>query len=145
MKSLRGADDLADFILQNYPGKVVEVGAGFVADVALRLTPLRPVITDREKRDLGGISVQADDIFSPSLEIYRGASLIYSLRPPLEVQLAIGDVARKVGADLLVRPLGDEIAELKGFSRKLVNAGEARFYLFKLTALTPSTGAENYL
>lgn len=132
MTGLRGADDLADFILQNYPGKVVEVGAGFVADVALRLTPLRLVITDREKRDLEGIPVQADDIFSPSLEIYRGASLIYSLRPPLEVQLAMGDVARQAGADLLVLPLGDEIAELQGFSRTLINAGEARFYLFQL-------------
>jgi uncharacterized UPF0146 family protein len=89
------------------------------------------VATDLEKRDLEGITVQADDIFSPRREIYEGASLLYSLRPPLEVQIAMGDLARRIGADVLFRPMGDEIAELPGFSRRLVNAGEARFYLFR--------------
>lgn len=132
MPGLRGAEDLAEFIRCHYKGKVVEVGAGFVTDVASRLNILDLVATDREKRDLEGICVQADDIFSPCREIYEGASLIYSLRPPLEVQIAMGDLAWVIGADVLVRPLGDEVAELEGFSRKLVNTGEARFYLFSL-------------
>ncbi len=132
MPGLRGSEDLAEFICCRYKGKVVEVGAGFVTDVASRLNTLGLVITDREKIDLGGITVQADDIFSPCKVIYEGASLIYSLRPPLEVQIAMGKLAREIGADVLVRPLGDEIAELEGFSRKLVNTGEARFYLFTL-------------
>jgi uncharacterized UPF0146 family protein len=136
MSGLRGSEDLAEFIRCHYKGKVVEVGAGFVTDVATRLRTsdlLDLVATDLEKRDLEGITVQADDIFSPRREIYEGASLLYSLRPPLEVQIAMGDLARQIGADVLVRPLGDEIAELPDFSRRLVNAGEARFYLFHLT------------
>jgi len=43
----------------------------------------------------------------------------------------MGEVAARVGADILVRPLQDEVAELPGFARRLVNVGEARFYLFK--------------
>ncbi len=132
MTGLSGSEDLAEFIRCNYKGKVVEVGAGFLADVASRLNTLDLVITDREKRDLEGITVHADDIFSPRREIYEGASLLYSLRPPLEVQIAMGKLARVIGADVLVRPLGDEVAELEGFARKLVNTGEARFYLFTL-------------
>jgi uncharacterized UPF0146 family protein len=135
MSGLRGSEDLAEFIRCHYKGKVVEVGAGFVTDVASRLKTLNLldlVATDLEKRDLEGINVQADDIFSPRREIYEGASLLYSLRPPLEMQIAIGELARRIGADVLIRPLGDEIAELQGFSRRLVNAGEARFYLFHL-------------
>lgn len=132
MLCLRGSEDLAEFIRCHYKGKVVEVGAGFVTDVASRLKTLDLVATDLEKRELEGITVQADDIFSPCIKIYEGASLLYSLRPPLEVQIAMGDLARQIGADVLVRPLGDEIAELPGFSRRLVNAGEARFYLFHL-------------
>lgn len=132
MQGLSGSEDLAEFIRCNYRGKVVEVGAGFVADVASRLKTLELAVTDIVERELEGISIQADDIFSPRMEIYEGASLIYSLRPPLEVQIAMGEVAREVGADVLVRPLGDEIADLKGFSRTLVNVGEARFYVFKL-------------
>jgi len=129
--SLRGASDLAEFIRKNYSGLVVEVGAGYVPDVALRLRGLDVAVTDKEERFLGGLHVEKDDIFSPRLELYEGACLIYSLRPPLELQLAMGDLARSVGADVLVRPLEDEVAQLPGFVRRLVNAGEARFYLFQ--------------
>lgn len=131
---LRGTKELADFIIRNYSGRVVEVGAGHRVDVAVRLTrrsDLEVVITDREERSLGCLRMKKDDIFSPCLDIYQGASLLYSIRPPLELQIAMGTLARKLGADLLIRPLADEIAELPGFSRSLFNVGEARFYLFK--------------
>ena len=78
--------------------------------------------------------MEKDDIFSPRLELYRGASLLYSIRPPLEMQLAMGLLALKLGADVLVRPLMDEVTELQGFARRLVNSGEARFYLFSARA-----------
>ena len=132
MSLLRGADDLAEFIAENYRGRVVEVGVGYFADVALGLQArgLDVVLTDKEERLLGGLRVEKDDIFSPRLELYRGASLLYSIRPPLELQLAMGLLASKVGAEVLVRPLMDEVAELPAFARRLVNRGEARFYLF---------------
>ena len=136
MSLLRGADDLAQFIAGKYTGRVVEVGAGYFADVALGLKArgLDVVLTDKEERLLGSLRVEKDDIFSPRLELYRGASLLYSIRPPLELQLAMGLLAAKVGADVLVRPLQDEVAELPGFARRLVNRGEARFYLFSARA-----------
>jgi uncharacterized protein len=132
MSSLRGGKDLAAYIAQNYRGRVVEVGVGFYADVALDLAArgLDVVLTDKEERLLRGLNVEKDDIFSPRLELYRCASLLYSIRPPLEMQIAMGHVATQVGADVIVRPLMDEVAELLGFSRRLVNRGEARFYQF---------------
>jgi uncharacterized UPF0146 family protein len=136
MSLLRGADDLAEFIARNYSGRVVEVGVGYFLEVALGLKArgLDVVLTDKEERFLCGLRVEKDDIFSPHLELYRGASLLYSIRPPLELQLAMGLLAAKVGADVLVRPLMDEVAELPGFARRLVNRGEARFYLFSARA-----------
>ncbi len=136
MSLLRGADDLTEFIAENYIGRVVEVGVGYFADVALGLQArgLDVVLTDKEERLLGSLRVEKDDIFSPRLELYRGASLLYSIRPPLELQLAMGLLALKLGADVLVRPLMDEVAELPGFTRRLVNRGEARFYLFSAKA-----------
>lgn len=132
IQSLRGSEDLAAFIAENYRGRVVEVGVGHVAGVALSLAALGldAVLTDREERLLCGLRVLKDDVFSPRLELYRGASLLYSIRPPLELQIAMGRVAAEIGADVLVRPLMDEVASLPGFSRRLVNRGEARFYLF---------------
>ncbi len=134
MAMLRGAADLAEYIAKNYPGRVVEVGAGHVLDVALELKArgLEVVATDRAERYIGGMKIHEDDIFSPHRELYGGAGLIYSIRPPLELQLAIGRLARQIGADILIRPLQDEVAELPGFARRLVNAGEASFYLFEL-------------
>jgi len=130
--SLYDAEDLAEYIAQNYTGRVVEVGAGHMPDVALavRARGLDVLLTDREEELAGGLAVVADDIFSPKMEIYRGASLLYSIRPPLELQLAMGQVAARTGADVLVRPLGDEVAELPGLTRRLVNFGQARFFLF---------------
>jgi uncharacterized protein len=141
MSSLRGAEDLAEFIGQNYSGRIVEVGAGYVPEVARLLSArgLEVVLTDREERFLGSLRIEKDDIFAPRMELYRGASLLYSIRPPLELQIAMGDVAARVGADVLIRPLQDEVAELPGFARKLVNTGEARFYLFRAKATNGGT------
>ncbi len=133
VQSIRGGEDLARFILARYSGKVVEVGVGSVPDVALHLAPhLEFVATDKTARSVGGLEVVADDVFSPNLDLYRGASLLYSIRPPLEMQLAMGRLALDIGADVIVRPLADEVAEIPGFSRTLVNEGQARFYLFTL-------------
>ena len=131
---LRGAEELAEFIIQNYTGRVVEVGAGCRADVALCLlkrSDLDVIVTDKQDRGLSCIRVEKDDIFSPRTDVYQGAGLLYSIRPPVELQLAMGALARMLGADIIIRPLADEIAEMPGFSRSLFNVGEARFYLFQ--------------
>jgi uncharacterized UPF0146 family protein len=132
--ALRGAADLAEYIGRNYAGRVVEVGAGHTGAVALllmRMPSVQVVATDKEERFLGRMHVEKDDIFSPQIGLYRGASLLYSLRPPLELQLAMGDLARRICSDVLIRPLQDEVADMPGFSRRLINSGEARFYLFR--------------
>ena len=133
MMELMADGDLAEFIAKNYPGRVVEVGVGYLPHVARKLMDmgLDVILTDKEERLLEGMKVKKDDIFAPCQEIYQGAALIYSIRPPQEMQLALGEVAAAVGADLLVRPLQDEVADLPGFRRTLVNHGQARFYLFR--------------
>lgn len=134
MPSFRGAEDLARYIGMNYSGRVVEVGVGHVPDIAasLKAQGMDVVITDKEARTLDNLAVEKDDIFSPRLELYQGAGLLYALRPPLELQIGMGILATRVGADVLIRPLGDEVAMLPGFFRQLVNFGEARFFLFRL-------------
>ena len=137
---LRGAEDLAEFIIKNYSGHVVEVGAGWRADVALCLlkrSDLDVIVTDKQDRSLSYLRVEKDDIFSPRTDVYQGASLLYSIRPPLELQLAMGTLAMKLGADIIIRPLADEVAELPHFSRSLLNVGEARFYLYQPAPQSP--------
>jgi uncharacterized UPF0146 family protein len=72
-------------------------------------------------------TVTVYDINDPDLEIYGGASLIYSIRPPEELQNSIKTVADTVGADVIIKPfLTESFLNDKKF--KLVNYKTAIFY-----------------
>jgi hypothetical protein len=126
---VRGAQEIAEFIRSHYTGRIIEIGVGQCGDVARLIPDL--IATDIRPVHVDGVKTVRDDIFNPSEELYRGASLLYSIRPPIEVQIAMGDLALRIGADVLIRPLEDEIADLEGFSREPICRGAARFYLYR--------------
>lgn len=75
----------------------------------------------------GDIIYMVDDITNPRIEIYKNSSLIYSIRPPFEIQQDIIKVAKMVNADCIIRPLyGDEPV-----TGKLINYKGEFFYLIK--------------
>ncbi len=135
--------DLAEYIIMNYGKKVVEVGVGSLPQVALLLkNTMEVIVTDVEPQPVfnrlspgkcAGIRYCRDDIFNPDISIYNNASLIYSIRPPVDIQEAIAKTAKEVGADLLIRPFGNEKGELGSFYKNytLMNYKKARFYLYK--------------
>lgn len=126
--------DIADYILKNYRNKVVEVGVGSMPHVALALKDsLDVVVTDINEQEYAGVRFCRDDIFVPDMSIYMKATLIYSIRPPIDMQEAIANIAKKVGADMLIRPFGNENAGLERISRSctLVNYKKARFYIYR--------------
>jgi len=131
---IQDAGDIADFIASSYKGKIVEVGVGRRPEVALLLkSRLEVVVTDIENHTYPGIRFVRDDIFSPDIKTYQGASLIYSIRPPIDIQPAIAEVASRVGADLLIRPFAQEKTELERYFKEssLISHGRARFYLYR--------------
>ncbi|NYT00501.1 MAG: hypothetical protein GKB99_02075 [Methanocellales archaeon] len=131
---VRGHKDLAEYITSSYSGKVVEVGIGKHPEVALLLKDhLEIIVTDTSDLCIEGILFIRDDIFDPNIHIYDGASLIYSIRPPVEIQHAIASVAKRVDADVIIRPFASEKSDLnKYFSEsRLINYGNAVFYLYK--------------
>ncbi len=126
--------DLAEYILRNYRNKVVEVGVGSRPQVALLLKDSMDVIvTDIDEQKYAGIRFCRNDIFNPDMNIYKNAALIYSIRPPTDIQEAIAKVAKHAGADLLIRPFGNEKADLEKVYKNhtLLNYRAARFYLYK--------------
>jgi len=129
---LRGHKDLAEYIAKHYKGKVIEIGIGKHPEVALLLKDHVNVIgTDIVEQDVD-VPFVKDDIFKPELQIYEGASLLYSIRAPPEMQRAIARVAKHVGADVIIRPLGSEKADLGDhFDESIVNYKSAVFYLYK--------------
>lgn len=126
--------DLAEYILGNYMGKMVEIGVGSRPEVALLLKDKADVtVTDINEQTYAGLRFCRDDIFAPDMGIYGNAALIYSIRPPIDMQEAIAKTAREVGADLLIRPFGNERADLCGIYKnyKLLNYKSARFCIYK--------------
>ena len=130
----RDPKDLADYITSFYKGKIIEVGIGKNPEVAFLLKDhLEVIVTDTSDLCIEGIPFIRDDILDPNIHIYEGASLIYSIRPPVEIQHAIASVAKKVDADLIIGPFASEKVDLtKYFSEsRLINYGSAVFYLYK--------------
>lgn len=120
---------IVEFIAERYDGKVVEVGIGNYHCVAenLALRGFEVVATDFRRVDTPeGVRFYVDDVMDPNIEIYKGASLIYSLRPPLELYPYIVHLAGIVKADCLIRPFGNEFA----IDGKLINYKGERFYVW---------------
>jgi uncharacterized UPF0146 family protein len=139
LMSIIGYEDIADFIKTNYPrgSRLVEVGVGGHAEVARLLQDdFELTCTDVAEHGPEGVRYVRDDIFKPDMAVYEGASLIYSIRPPIDMQDCIAMVAKKVGSDLLIRPFSSERADLKKYFRdfKCINHKSAVFFLYSAAA-----------
>lgn len=126
---------IARWISENYPSakKIVEVGVGSVAGVLTELVDRLPdsELVGTEVREVptpDGVNLVMDDITDPDLDVYRGADLIFSLRTPMELYPYLRVVARKVGSDLMVKPVSSEEAPFWG---ELVNYSGIAFYVLK--------------
>ena len=139
-------EPLVDWIKQNYSDarKVIEIGVGHRIDVAARISEALPnaeiLVTDKDEswvrsRNAGRIRAIADDVMFPTLNLYRGASLIYCLHPPGEILPGLERLANGVGADLLVVPIRDEQHDLSQNNwRELVVRGRIIGWLFNKRA-----------
>ena len=110
------AEVLREFITNNYSRTIVEVGCGRFSAIAVALRPSFKVtatdILETEAVDCRLAPIYfKDDITRPDLQLYRGADLVYSIRPPLEIQPSILDLSERIGADALIKPFGSEIIE----------------------------------
>lgn len=101
--------------------RIVEIGVGGLPYVAIfvkeRLPTTDVIATDVDRARLReikarnpDIDTEFDDVSNPNVELYKGASLIYSIRPPPELIPCIVKVASRVHSDVLVRPLSGEEA-----------------------------------
>lgn len=108
--------------------KVIEVGIGENDDVYQELA--LELEADVYSTDLKGECDFFDDITNPNLSIYEESDLIYSIRPPIDIQRHIAKVCEKVEADLVLIPFKDEVLELNEYFEefKLKNIDELVLY-----------------
>jgi len=91
---------------------VVEVGIGqnTVAAEVLRDAGVRVRCRDIRPLDPpAGIGFAIDDIEKPDLFLYRGADLIYAIRPGVEMIPSLIALAAELNTTLIVYHLGDEV------------------------------------
>ncbi len=127
--------DFVEFVINNYRDakKIVEVGVGNRTEVLEELDKelnAQVVGTDIKSVDP---KILVDDITNSSLEIYKEAELIYTLRLPIELHPSVEEVAKKVRSDLIIKPLSTEYVNHKNLFKevKLVNYKSVFFYLFR--------------
>ncbi|MFX0097098.1 MAG: UPF0146 family protein [Candidatus Hodarchaeota archaeon] len=136
---------IAQYIIQNYPysSKIIEVCAGNYLQIAFEIkkslprtkvivTDITPDFIDFVEENAPSLTAIVDNIMEPNKELYRGASLIYAIRPPVELQPLIAQLAEEVGADLIFRTLSDEYPPLVKSKQKLLfNTSKALLHIYK--------------
>lgn len=128
METCRRIEDLIDFIAGRYDN-AVEIGIGHFPDVAFALLErgISVFATDIQVFHYKGLKVVIDDIIWTDLSLYGGIDLIYSMRPPPELVPYMQKLAKKISADLIIKPLSDEYIE----GCRLIRNRNTTFFLGK--------------
>lgn len=126
--------DFKEYILseaENGNVKIVEVGVGKFDRIANSLSERENITlikTDISPKD---DTVIRDDITRPNLDLYEGADIIYSIRPPSELQPHLVSLAEKVDSQLIIKPLTNEDLNTGRVKMKLKNFKRASFYTLR--------------
>jgi len=121
--------DFTEYIIKHYSqsSRIVEVAVGRFPQVGCKLKKhlkVDIIMTDiKPYHDW----IFLDDIRQPDLKIYKDAGLIYSIRPPEELHPYLEKLSRKIGADLIIKPLSTDSINTKE-KMTLINFKKAVFY-----------------
>ena len=117
-------------INKSAPGdKIIEIGAGKFLEVSSHIkecSKINLIVTDIKPFQEW---ILKEDVFNPDLELYDDVKIIYSIRPPMELHQALLDLAIKVNATLIIKPLTDDTINTKQKMR-LVNYKKTSFYIY---------------
>ena len=123
--------NFAEYILSicnKNPTKIAEIGVGKfngVYDFLNSKENVEIIKTDISPNDPDVIK---DDITNPDLKIYNGVDIIYSIRPPHEIQPHLIRLALKINSQLIIKPLFNEDLNTGNVKMKLENYKKASFY-----------------
>jgi uncharacterized UPF0146 family protein len=101
---------IGEYIAKHYTN-TVEVGIGKNTETACILLDSGVCVRCIDVRDVEvpeRLCFAIDDIFSPDISLYKGADLIYAVRPAIEMIPPLLAIARTINCDLIVYHLGFE-------------------------------------
>lgn len=126
--------DFKEYILSETTGrevKIAEIAVGRFPQIADELSGYDNITVIKTDILPADDTVIKDDITNPDLSLYRDVDIIYSIRPPSELQPHIADLAVKVGSQLIIKPLTNEDLNTGRVKMKLKNYNRASFYILR--------------
>mgnify|MGYP003287502127 FL=1 len=133
-------NDLEEFILKlaiensektGKKTKIVEIGAGKFQTISKNLSENENIDIIMTDIDPANENIIKDDVFNPNMDIYKDADILFSIRPPAELQEAIMKIRDDVDATLIIKPLFNEDLNMKTKKMKLKNYNRASFYIYE--------------
>ena len=133
-------NDLEEFILKlaiensektGEKTKIVEIGAGKFQTISKNLSKNENIEITMTDIDPANEDIVKDDVFNPNMAIYEDADILFSIRPPAEIQEAIMQIRDKVNATLIIKPLFNEDLNMKTQKMRLKNYNRASFYIYE--------------
>ncbi|MCQ4153470.1 MAG: hypothetical protein HA489_05970 [Archaeoglobales archaeon] len=116
---------LAEYIANRYK-KVAEIGIGGYTAVAEYLSSKGVKVIATDIRDVQtGVEFFIDDVRNPRISLYNGVELVYSIRPPPELFKSIRELAMRLNADCIIKPLYGDYTD-----GRIVNYKGLEFYLW---------------
>ena len=126
--------DFTDYILNEVGEnkvKIVEIGVGKFDKVAQSLSEKENITIIKTDIDPNDSSIVKDDITNPNLDLYKDVDIIYSIRPPSELQPYLVKLAKTIDSQLIIKPLTNEDLNTPKVKMKLKNFRKASFYILK--------------
>ena len=111
--------------------KIVEIGAGKFQTISKNLNENENIDVVMTDIDPANENIIRDDVFNPNMNIYKDADILFSIRPPAELQEAIMKIRDEVNATLIIKPLFNEDLNMKTKKMKLKNYNRASFYIYE--------------
>ena len=111
--------------------KIVEIGIGKFHTISENLSKNENIELIMTDIDPANENIIKDDVFNPNMDLYENVDIIFSIRPPAELQEAIMKIRAKVNAILIIKPLFNEDLNMKTQKMKLKNYNRASFYIYE--------------
>ncbi|WP_405283257.1 UPF0146 family protein [Methanobrevibacter sp.] len=127
-------NDFGDYILAEAGTdnvRIAEIGVGkfdMIANMLSERENITLIKTDILPKDS---TVIKDDITNPNIDLYRNTDIIYSIRPPSELQPYLVSLALEVDSQLIIKPLTNEDLNTGRVKMKLKNFRKASFYTLR--------------
>jgi uncharacterized UPF0146 family protein len=127
-------DDFAQYISSEVGDKqvkIAEVAVGKFDRIAEYLSSKDNITLIKTDIDPKDDTVIKDDITNPDLDLYKDIDIIYSIRPPSELQPYLIKLALEIDSQLIIKPLTNEDLNTGSVKMKLKNFKRASFYTLR--------------